>query len=133
MAPKIKSNAFVFPEATATQPDTLPIDDVQVPATDNAPAPETPAKGKRGRPKGKTTTKTSRKGRASVSNIIADVISSDTLLQVQVVQQVLESLEKLAAKSLMDHGIFRMGFADIKLRSKKARAATERRLFGKDR
>ena len=98
MAPNVKSNAFVFPAAMATQPDTLPVDDVQVPATDNAPAPETPAKGKRGKPKGKTAPITTRKSRASVSNIIAANISSDTLAHVHVVQQVLDSLVLLAAK-----------------------------------
>ena len=71
--------------------------------------------------------------RPTMASLVALEIADDLELHAFVVQRVLDSLEKVAVKNLLDRGVFHTNLFTAKLRVRKARQAGEQqRVYGKD-
>lgn len=74
-----------------------------------------------------------KRGRPTMVSLVAMKISDDLELHPFVIQRVLDSLEKMAVKSLVERGVFHTNIFTAKLRTRKARQAGEQqRVYGKD-
>ena len=126
MPPKVRT--AVPPVAMATQPDSPPD---EPPETQRAAKPAEPPKKMRGKAHGKGKAPAG-KGRPSKVALVKHAIAKRILMHPDVVQKVLDALDTVAAKCLKTQGFFRLNFITVRLRTQKARGASEKRICGKD-
>ena len=146
MPPKVKSVDAMAVQLAApveepledTQQATQPCQDEQLTPNDVLPQPENPTAElallqtppKRGRPKANGSS--ARRVRPTMASLVAMEISDDLELHPFVIQRILDSLEKLAVKHLLERGVFHTNLFAARLCTRKARPAGEQRIYGKD-
>ena len=145
MPPKVKSvepmaiqlAAPIEEPVEETQQATQPVQDDQLTPNEVLSQPENPEPAlletppKRGRSKANGSS--AKKVRPTMASLVAMEISDDLELHAFIVQRVLDSLEKLAVKHLVERGVFHTHLFTAKLRTRKARQAGEQqRVYGKD-
>ena len=67
-----------------------------------------------------------------MASLVAMEISDDLELHPFVIQRILDSLEKVAVKHLLERGVFHTNLFAARLCTRKARPAGEQRIYGKD-
>ena len=72
------------------------------------------------------------RGRPSNVALVKHAIAEKVLMHPDVVQKFLDALDTVAVKCLKTQGLFRLNFITVRLRTQKARGASEKRICGKD-
>ena len=148
MPPKVKSvealaaqlAAPVEEQVEETQQTTQPVQEDRFTPNDFLSQPENPSAEptmgetplKRGKLKASRSSANNRV-RPTMASLIALEIADDLELHAFVVQRVLDSLEKVAVKNLLERGVFHTNLFTAKIRTRKARQVGEqKRVCGKE-
>ena len=147
MPPKVKSVEAMAEQPVVpmeepveeTQQATQPVQDDQLTPNDVLSQTENPSAEptmletppKRGRPKASRSV--AKRVRPTMASLVALEIADDLELHAFVVQRVLDSLEKVAVKNLLERGVFHTNLFTAKIRTRKARQVGEqKRVCGKE-
>ena len=138
MPPKVKSkSAALAIEAMASKPDKPSDVQQRKPEDDASPLPAVARKVK-GAKTAKATSKANqapmtknKQGRPTFAKRLTKHIADECVVHEEIVQKVLDALEKLAAEALKQNGMYKLNFAVMKLRMKQARPEREKNVCGK--